>query len=107
MTSSAELLPHNRALARRSELYIGGLEIADGFPSLRDVATQQALFQRELERRAALGKPAVAIDIKYLEALRQGIPPGAGMALGVDRLVMVLTEQDDIRDVLAFAWDER
>jgi lysyl-tRNA synthetase class 2 len=107
MTSSAELQTGNPALAERSELFIGGLEIADGFPSLRDVKTQEALFARELSRRAACGKPAIPIDTKYLEALRQGIPPGAGMALGIDRLVMVLTEQDDIRDVLAFAWDER
>lgn len=107
MTSSAELQSNNPALAQRSELYIGGLEIADGFPSLRDVKTQEELFARELARRAEAGKPAITLDTKYLEALRQGIPPGAGMALGIDRLVMVLTEQDDIRDVLAFAWDER
>lgn len=107
MTSSAALQADNPALAERSELFIAGLEIADGFPSLRDAATQEALFARELSRRAAHERPAIHIDQKYLAALRQGIPPGAGMALGIDRLVMVLTEQEDIRDVLAFAWDER
>ena len=106
MTSSAALLGDSTAVAERSELFIAGLELADGFPSLRDPGLQEALFARELARRAEEGKPAVDLDARYVEALRQGIPPGAGMALGFDRLVLLLTGQHHIRDVLAFAWDE-
>ena len=106
MTSSAALEPSSPALAERSELFIAGLELADGFPSLRDPDLQAALFARELARRTEDGKPAVDLDTRYMEALRQGIPPGAGMALGFDRLVLLLTGQHHIRDVLAFAWDE-
>ncbi|WP_437513811.1 amino acid--tRNA ligase-related protein [Sorangium sp. So ce1099] len=106
MTSSAELSPGSAALALRSELFIAGMELSDGFPSLRDPEVQAAMFARENARRAQEGKAPVGLDARYVEALRQGIPPGAGMALGFDRLVMLLTGQEHIRDVLAFTWDE-
>jgi lysyl-tRNA synthetase class 2 len=106
MTSSAALREGAPAFTERSELMIAGLELSDGFPSLRDAALQRRLFQRELDRRAQEGLPAVEIDERYLAALGQGIPPGAGMALGVDRLVMILTGAERIRDVIPFAWDE-
>lgn len=99
MTSSA-------GSTERSELVIAGLELSDGFPSVRDSGLQERLLRQEVERRVREGKDAVAIDERYPAALQQGIPPGAGMALGVDRLVMVLTGAEQIRDVLAFAWDE-
>jgi elongation factor P--(R)-beta-lysine ligase len=106
MTSSAALREGAPAVAERSELFIAGLEVSDGFPSLCSAAEQRALFERERARRSAEGKEPVDLDERYLEALRLGLPPGAGMALGVDRLVMLLTGQQRIRDVLAFAWDE-
>ncbi len=106
MTSSAARMPGAPALADRSELILAGLELSDGFPSLRDAELQARLFDRERARRAHEGKPPVSLDERYLEALRQGIPPGAGMALGFDRLVMVLTGREHIRDVIPFAWDE-
>ena len=102
MTSSAALLEGAPALACRSELLIAGLELSDGFPSLRDPDLQSRLFDRENARR----REPVALDERYLAALREGIPPGAGMALGIDRLVMILTGREHIRDVLALAWDE-
>lgn len=107
MTSSAALVPHNPHLAERSELFIAGIEIADGFPFLREAVLQEALFARENRLREQLGKPLVTLDDAYVTALHQGIPPGAGMALGIDRLVMVLTGCTHIRDTLAFSWDER
>ncbi len=106
MTSSAALLGEAPALADRSELVIAGLELSDGFPSLRDPDLQQRLFDRENARRRAEGHDPIALDARYLAALREGIPPGAGMALGIDRLVMILTGREHIRDVLPFAWDE-
>ena len=67
---------------------------------------QMMLFQYALERRRAADKQPVDLDAKYLEAMRGTNLFGAGMALGYDRLVMLLTNQPDIRNVLAFAWDE-
>ncbi len=106
MTSSAAILDKAPALACRSELLVAGLELSDGFPSLRDPELQARLFERENARRQEEGRAPVALDARYLAALREGIPPGAGMALGVDRLVMILTGRERIRDVLALAWDE-
>ena len=106
LTSSAELDRDNPSLAERTELYIGGLEIADGFSFLRDAVSQRTSFERENARRAREGRHTARIDEKYLGALAQGIPPGAGMALGVDRLVMALTGQTDIALVQAFSEQE-
>ena len=93
-------------MAERSELFIGGLEIADGFPTLTDPLRQAENFAFQLERRRRAGTEPAPLDQAYLEALRSGLPHGAGMALGFDRLVMALTGQREIRSVLAFAWDE-
>ncbi|MDD3287743.1 MAG: hypothetical protein PHX43_01880 [Alphaproteobacteria bacterium] len=96
----------NGEVAERSELFISGIEISDGFPSLTNYERQKQTFQEQIKRRQADSSPLVSIDEAYLEAMRMGLPCGAGMALGFDRLVMVLTDQPDIRSVLAFAWDE-
>jgi lysyl-tRNA synthetase class 2 len=106
LTSSAPISSEDPFVAERSELYIGGIEIADGFPFLRDVQLQRDLFKQALENRKELKKPAVIIDERFLNAMDQGLPDGAGMALGVDRLVMVLTGSERLADVQAFDWDE-
>ncbi|WP_169796574.1 amino acid--tRNA ligase-related protein [Chondromyces crocatus] len=106
MTTSASLTPGSPALAERSELFIAGIELSDGFPSLRDPAQQEDLFARELARREEAGLPSVPLDTRYVQALHQGLPPGAGMALGFDRLAMLLTGQEHIRSILPFSWDE-
>ncbi len=106
LTTSAPPLPGRPEVAERSELFVAGVEVADGFPFLRDAEVQAGLFEGANTSRRAQGKTPVALDDRYLKALRQGLPPGAGMALGVDRLVMVLTGEEDIRNVVAFAWDE-
>lgn len=105
MTSSAPTSEENPFAAERTELYIGGIEIANGFPFLRDVETQRTQFAEQLQRRKERDKPSVAIDERYLESL-QNLPQGAGMALGIDRLVMVLTGSERLSDVQAFDWDE-
>jgi lysyl-tRNA synthetase class 2 len=94
-------------VAVRSELIVAGLELADGFPFLRDAALQRQLFDRENDARRCQGKPEAPVDEAYLRALEEGIAPGAGMALGIDRLVMLLTGAKTLRDVLPFGWDER
>ncbi len=105
LTSSAK--EHDSgAFTERSELFIAGVEISDGFPSLTDPKRQRENFARQLERRKHESKPPVDLDEKYLRAMEEGFPAGAGMALGFDRLVMVLTDCADIAAVLAFNWDE-
>ncbi len=105
-TTSAGADPSDPSLARRSELFIGGLEIADGFAGLVDAAIQEQLFKAALARRAQEGKDSVDLDERYLAAMKDCSAYGAGMALGFDRLVMLLTNQSEIKNVLAFAWDE-
>lgn len=106
MTTSAPISAKDPHAAERSELFIAGVEIADGFPFLRDAKLQRSLFVHELERRKEQGKPAVVLDEFYLQALSEGLPNGAGMALGMDRLVMVLTGAAQLSDVQSFDWDE-
>jgi lysyl-tRNA synthetase class 2 len=93
-------------LVERSELYIAGIEISNGFPTLTDAAAQRRSFDRQQALRRAAGRKEASVDHAYLDAMDKGLPPGAGMAMGVDRLVMVLTGQDRIKNVLAFAADE-
>jgi lysyl-tRNA synthetase class 2 len=105
--SLARLKPDDPTLAERLELYVGGLELANGFHELTDPAEQRRRFERDLAARRAQGLPPVPLDEAFLAALAEGMPPAAGMALGVDRLVMLLTGARTVRDVLPFAWDER
>lgn len=105
MTSSADLDASGQ-FTQRSELFIAGVELSDGFPSLTDYERQNSGFQEQLDRRKEHGFTDVAIDHKYLETMREGFASGAGMALGFDRLVMLLTDQPILANVLAFGWDE-
>ena len=104
--SLARLKPGNPTVAERMELYVGGLELANGFAELTDAAEQRRRFQADLAARAAQGLPPVPLDEAFLAALEEGMPPAAGMALGIDRLVMLLSGATHIRDVLPFAWNE-
>lgn len=105
LTTSAPKSKKDPYAAERSELYIAGIEIADGFPFLRDPQFQRTLFAEELVKRKELGKPSVAIDERYIEALTD-LPEGAGMALGIDRLAMVLTGAESLADVQPFSAEE-
>jgi len=105
LTSSAGI-HESGAFTERSELFIAGVEISDGFPSLTDANLQHENFMKQLKLRTQSKLLPVALDKKYLSAMEEGLPAGAGMALGFDRLVMVLTNCGDIASVLAFNWDE-
>jgi lysyl-tRNA synthetase class 2 len=94
-------------LALRSELVWRGVELSDGFPFLVDAARQRALFDRELQQRLHRELAVVALDEAYLAMLEAGLPQGAGMALGVDRLVMLATGAERVSEVMAFGWSER
>ena len=90
------------AVAERFELYLGPLELANGYHELADAAEQGARFDADLRRRAARGQPLPPRDDRLLAALDAGLPDCAGVALGVDRLLMAMLGTDRIADVLAF-----
>ena len=89
-------------MAERFELYLGPLELANGYHELCDANEQRARFERDVAVRAQRGLPAVPIDEALLAALAHGMPACAGVAVGVDRLLMALLDTDRIAEVLAF-----
>ncbi|MBU15988.1 MAG: elongation factor P lysine(34) lysyltransferase [Gammaproteobacteria bacterium] len=90
------------AVAKRFELYCGGMELANGYFELTDAAEQRQRFERDQNRRRALGSPEIPVDEMLLAALDSGLPNCAGVALGLDRLLMVLAGKSDIGEVLSF-----
>jgi lysyl-tRNA synthetase class 2 len=90
----------------RFEAYVGGIELANAFGELTSASEQRARFERDQATRRARGKPVYPIDDKLIAALAEGLPPSAGIALGVDRLVMLATGAPTIGDVLTFAAGE-
>lgn len=92
-------------VAERFELYLGPLELANGYHELLDAGEQAARFRRDAAVRASRGHVAPPHDERLLAALQAGMPACAGVALGVDRLLMGLLDTGRIADVLAFAFD--
>jgi lysyl-tRNA synthetase class 2 len=107
LASLARELPDLPGYADRLELYVDGLELANGFGELTDPAEQRRRFESDLKNRTASGRAAVPLDKAFLDSLEEAMPPAAGMALGIERLLMWLSGTQDIREVLAFAWGER
>ncbi|MCX6991968.1 MAG: EF-P lysine aminoacylase EpmA [Kiritimatiellaeota bacterium] len=94
--------PEDPRVAERWELYIGGIEIANAFSELTDPAEQRKRFEACAVERRALGKPVYPLDEYFMAALESGLPPAAGIALGVDRLVMLLAGATSLDGVLPF-----
>jgi len=92
-------------IAERFEVYFGELELANGFNELTDAKEQRKRFQQDNEKRQQAGRDVMPIDEHFLAALEAGMPECAGVAIGLDRLLMVLTGKTCISEVLAFPCD--
>ena len=102
----AQISP-NRAgqnVSRRFEAFVNGVEIANGYLELIDAGEQTVRLERDRKARERLKKPAVVVDQKFLAALHSGVPACAGVAIGLDRLLMGALGFDSIDQVLAFSW---
>lgn len=102
----ARIRPGDPPVAERFELFLGGVELANGFRELADPVEQVARFRDDLARRRSQGLPEPPMDERFIAALEAGLPDCSGVALGFDRLLMVLAGAASIRDVLAFPADQ-
>ena len=94
--------PSNPSVAERFELFIDGMECANGFSELNDPAEQYQRFLDQMTQRERGDEEAMVMDEDYIRALSYGMPPAAGIGIGIDRFVMLLTNQQSIRDVILF-----
>ena len=101
LAALAKIKKNDPAVAERFELYIGGLELANGFSELTDAREQRQRFEEAQEARAAKNWARYPMPVKFLTAI-ETMPESAGIALGIDRLAMILANTDKIDDIVAF-----
>jgi lysyl-tRNA synthetase class 2 len=101
----ARIRPGVPAVAERFEVYINGVELANGFQELQDSAEQRQRFEENCRLRRAGGKPEMNMDERLLAALAHGLPACSGVAVGLDRLLMLKLGAGELREVLAFSFD--
>lgn len=97
--------PDGAPVAQRFEVYVDGIELANGYFELTDPGEQRARFEADNARRREHGLPEYPLDEFLLGAMENGLPECSGVALGLDRLLMLRTGKRDIREVLAFDWE--
>jgi lysyl-tRNA synthetase class 2 len=102
MSPLSKASPEDPGVAERFELYIAGMEVANGYSELNDPVDQRRRFEAQIEAREQGDDEAHSMDEDYIRALSYGMPPTAGEGIGVDRLVMLLTNSRTIRDVILF-----
>ncbi|WP_317420495.1 MULTISPECIES: elongation factor P--(R)-beta-lysine ligase [unclassified Morganella (in: enterobacteria)] len=103
--SLAEISSEDHRVAERFEVYYKGVELANGFRELTDATEQRQRFERDNRKRASMDLPEQPIDENLLAALEHGFPECAGVALGIDRLIMLALGAERISDVIAFPVD--
>jgi lysyl-tRNA synthetase class 2 len=101
----AKIRPDNPPVASRFEVYFKGIELANGFHELQDANEQAKRFATDLAFRKQHGLAAMAIDENFLAALQHGLPDCAGVALGIDRLMMLALNCERVADILSFAFE--
>lgn len=101
----ARVVPGEPPVAERFEVFIDGIEIANGFHELTDAAEQRRRFEEDNRRRDRAGLPRMPIDERLLAALQAGLPACSGVALGLDRLVMIALGLPTLREAIAFPTD--
>jgi lysyl-tRNA synthetase, class II len=94
--------PSDPSIAERFEYFVGGLESANGFSELNDPAEQYQRFMDQVQQRERGDEEAMVMDEDYIRALSYGMPPAAGIGIGIDRLIMLLANKQSIRDVILF-----
>lgn len=92
----------NPEITDRFEFFIGGREIGNGFSELNDAEDQAERFQEQVNAKAAGDDEAMFYDEDYVTALEYGLPPTAGLGIGIDRMIMLFTNSHTIRDVILF-----
>ena len=102
LAALARLKPGSPGVAERWELYVGGIELANAYSELTDAVEQRRRFEDCASKRMAAGKQVYPVDEKFMAALETGLPDCAGVALGIDRLVMLLSGAVSIGEVRAF-----
>lgn len=102
MASLARLCPDDARYAQRFEIYAAGVELCNGFGELTDPTEQRARFVADQAERERIGAPVYPLDERFLSALEEGMPPSAGNALGLDRLLMLALGKTNLGEVMAF-----
>ncbi len=96
----------NLCVADRFEIFLNGIELANGFHELTDPAEQRRRFEKANEERKGLGKPVLPLDERFLSALQQGMPDCCGVAAGFDRLFMLHQKASSLQEVVPFTWEQ-